>query len=128
MALDRILCCVKSKVWLPDEFLTTIVGDCDRGKFRITRPFTFPCMLMPNGNLYIEEQEGVEIPNQEFDMTQIRCGKCNGEVEIREIDIREILDRLRQREISMKEKLRESQKVSKSGPPGKFAPKTGPKP
>ncbi|MBK9975884.1 MAG: hypothetical protein IPP14_14020 [Planctomycetes bacterium] len=128
MALDRILCCVKSKVWLPDEFLTTIVGDCDRGKFRITRPFTFPCMLMPNGNLYIEEQEGVEIPNQEFDMTQIRCGKCNSDVEIREIDIREILDRLRQREISMKEKLRESQKVNKTGAPGKAAPKTGQKP
>lgn len=116
MALDRILCCVKSKVWLPDEYLTTIVGDCDRGKFRITRPFTFPCMLMPNGNLYIEEQEGVEIENNAFDLTQIRCGKCGSDVEIREIDIREILDRLRQREISMKEKrkLRESGKVPKS--------------
>ena len=116
MALDRILCCVKSKVWLPDEYLTTIVGDCDRGKFRITRPFTFPCMLMPNGNLYIEEQEGVEIENNAFDLTQIRCGKCGSDVEIREIDIREILDKLRQREISMKEKrkLRESGKVPKS--------------
>jgi hypothetical protein len=116
MALDRILCCVKSKVWLPDEYLTTIVGDCDRGKFRITRPFTFPCMLMPNGNLYIEEQEGVEIENNAFDLTQIRCGKCGSDVEIREIDIREILDKLRQREITMKEKrkLRESGKVPKS--------------
>lgn len=116
MALDRILCCVRSKVWLPDEYLTTIVGDCDRGKFRITRPFTFPCMLMPNGNLYIEEQEGVEIDNDAFDLTQIRCGKCESDVEVREIDIREILDKLRQREISMKEKrkLRESGKVPKS--------------
>lgn len=116
MALDRILCCVRSKVWLPDEYLTTIVGDCDRGKFRITRPFTFPCMLMPNGNLYIEEQEGVEIENNAFDLTQIRCGKCESDVEVREIDIREILDKLRQREITMKEKrkLRESGKVPKS--------------
>ncbi|MBZ0137470.1 MAG: hypothetical protein K8I27_13975 [Planctomycetes bacterium] len=116
MALDRILCCVKSKVWLPDEFLTTIVGDCDRGKFSITRPFTFPCMLMPNGNLYIEEQEGIEVENNEFDLTQIRCGNCAAEVEIREIDVREILDRLRQREISMKERrrLRESGKVDKT--------------
>ena len=116
MAKDRILCCVKSKVWLPDEYLTTIVGDCDRGKFSITRPFTFPCMLMPNGNLYIEEQEGIEVENNQFDLTQIRCGNCNAEVEIREIDVREILDRLRQREITMKERkrLRESGKVDKA--------------
>ncbi|MCC6464905.1 MAG: hypothetical protein IT463_06140 [Planctomycetes bacterium] len=124
MAKDRILCCVRSKVWLPDDFLTTIVGDCDRGKFRITRPFTFPCMLMPNGNLYIEEQEGVEIPNNEFDLTQIRCATCKSEVEIREIDTREILDRLRQREITMKERkrLRESQKVDKTKQPDQNPP------
>ena len=115
MAKDRILCCVKSKVWLPDDYLTTIVGDCDRGKFRITRPFTFPCMLMPNGNLYIEEQEGVEIKKEDTDLSQIVCGNCTGPVEIREIDMREILDRLRQREITMKERrrLRESGKVEK---------------
>ena len=115
MAKDNILCCVKSQVWLPDDFLTTIVGNCDRGKFKITRPFTFPCMLMPNGNLYIEEQEGVEIANSEFDLSQIRCGTCAAEVEIREIDVREILDRLRQREITMKERkrLRESGKIEK---------------
>lgn len=125
MAKDRILCCKKSQVWLPDEFLTTIVGNCDRGKFRITRPFTFPCMLMPNGNLYIEEQQGVEIPSNDFDLSHIRCGTCKGEVEIREIDIREILDKLRAREISMKEKLRESQKLDKSGKPAPKKP--GPK-
>lgn len=119
MAKDRILCCVKSKVWLPDEFLTTIVGNCDRGKFSITRPFTFPCMLMPNGNLYIEEQEGIEVANEEFDLSQIRCGTCGAEVEIREIDVREILDKLRAREISMKEqkRMRESQKIDKSSGP-----------
>lgn len=116
MAKDRILCCVKSKVWLPDEYLTTIVGDCDRGKFNITRPFTFPCMLMPNGNLYIEEQEGIEVESKQSNLNQIRCAKCDSEVEIREIDIREILDRLRQREITMKERkrLRESGKVDKA--------------
>ena len=116
VAKDRVLCCVKSKVWLPDEYLTTIVGDCDRGKFKITRPFTFPCMLMPNGNLYIEEQEGVEIENDESNLSQISCGNCGADVEIREIDIREILDRLRQREITMKERkrLRESGKVDKT--------------
>jgi hypothetical protein len=116
MSKDRILSCVHSKVWLPDDFLTTIVGDCDRGKFMVTRPFTFPCMLMPTGNLYIEEQEGVEIERDEFDLTQIRCGTCGSEVEIREINVREILDRLRQQEINMKERkrLRESQKLDKS--------------
>jgi hypothetical protein len=107
MSKDRLLSCVRSKVWLPDEYLTAIVGDCDRGKFIITRPFTFPCMLMPNGDLYIEEQEGVEIGRDEFDLTQIRCGTCGSEVEIREIDIREILDRLRQQEIHMKERQRQ---------------------
>jgi hypothetical protein len=119
VAKDRILCCVKSKVWLPDEFLTTIVGNCDRGKFTITRPFTFPCMLMPNGNLYIEEQEGIEVDSDQFDLSQIRCSSCNSEVEIREIDIREILDRLRQREITMKERkrMRESGKVDKASGP-----------
>ncbi|MDC1142407.1 hypothetical protein OAU50_04900 [Planctomycetota bacterium] len=119
MPLDRVLCCAKSKIWLPDEFLTTIVGNCDGGKFTVTRPFTFPCMLMPNGNLYIEEQDGVEIKNNEFDLKQITCGTCGGEVEIREIDVREILDGLRQREITMKEKrrLRESQKIDKSKRP-----------
>ena len=121
VAKDRVLCCVKSKVWLPDEYLTTIVGDCDRGKFKITRPFTFPCMLMPNGNLYIEEQEGVEIENDESNLSQISCGNCGADVEIREIDIREILDRLRQREITMKERrrLRESGKVDKAANPDK---------
>jgi hypothetical protein len=116
MSKDRILSCVRSKVWLPDEFLTTIVGDCDRGKFTVTRPFTFPCMLMPTGNLYIEEQEGVEIERDELDLSQIRCGTCGSEVEIREINVREILDRLRQQEINMKERkrLRESQKLDKS--------------
>lgn len=113
--MDSILCCKRSKVWLPDEYLTTIVGDCDRGKFKITRPFTFPCMLMPSGNLYIEEQEGLEIERAELDLSQILCGNCGGQVEIREIDMREILDRLRQQEISMKErrKMRDSQKQPK---------------
>jgi hypothetical protein len=121
VAKDRVLCCKKSKVWLPDEFLTTIVGDCDRGKFTITRPFTFPCMLMPNGNLYIEEQEGVEIENDESSLPQIKCANCGSEVEVREIDIREILDRLRQREITMKERrrMRESGKVDKAAKPDK---------
>jgi hypothetical protein len=112
MAKDRILCCVKSKVWLPDEFLTTIVGDCDRGKFRVSRNFTFPCMLMANGNLYIEEQAGLEIPRSDVEVSQIRCGNCGSDIEIREIEIREILDRLRQREITMKERVREAYKIT----------------
>lgn len=112
MGKDRIMCCVRSKVWLPDEFLTTIVGDCDRGKFRVTRPFTFPCMLLSNGNLYIEEQQGLEIPRANVDVSQIRCGSCGSEIEVREIEIRDILDKLRQREISMKEKVRESYKIT----------------
>jgi len=115
MSKDHVMCCTRSKVWLPDEFLTTIVGDCDRGKFSVTRPFTFPCMLMPNGNLYIEEQEGVEIARAEIDLGQIRCANCGQDVEIRQIDVREILDRLRRQEIEMKERkrLRDSQKVQK---------------
>ncbi len=121
MPLDRVLCCTKSKIWLPDEFLTTIVGNCDKGNFSVTRPFTFPCMLMPNGNLYIEEQDGVEIKSHEFDLAQITCGSCGGDVEIREIDVREILGGLRQREITMKEKrrARESKKLDKSELPEK---------
>jgi hypothetical protein len=115
MGQDRILCCKRSKVWLPDDFLTTIVGDCDRGKFTVTRPFTFPCMLLSSGNLYIEEQEGVEIERNEIDLGQIRCGNCDGGVEIREINVREILDRLRQQEITMKERKRQrdSQQIKK---------------
>ncbi len=118
MSKDSILCCKRSKVWLPDEYLTTIVGDCDRGKFKVTRPFTFPCMLMPNGNLYIEEQEGVEIEFANIDLAQIKCGSCTGEVEIRQIDMREILDRLRQQEISMKERRRQRDSA-KQPKPGK---------
>jgi hypothetical protein len=118
MGMDRILCCTSSKVWLPDEYLTTIVGDCDRGKFRVTRQFTFPCMLMSNGNLYIEEQEGTEIPRGEIDLSQIRCGNCGLGVEIREIDIRVILDRLRQQEIDMKEKKRKRDSRQFTKPPG----------
>ena len=116
MALDRILCCVKSIVWLPDEFLTTITGNCDKGEFVITQPFTFPCMLLANGNLYIEEQEGMELPRDKIDLSHIQCGGCGGEVEIREIDLRGILDKLRQREITMKQRRREreSGKIDKA--------------
>ncbi len=119
MALDRVLCCVNSKVWIPDAFLTTIVGDCDRGKFNITRPFTYPCMLMANGNLYIEEHEGMEIPSRDVELTQVKCATCGRTVEVREIDVKAILDKLRDREIVMKERQRqrESQKVDKSKPP-----------
>lgn len=115
MALDRVLCCKKSKIWLPDEFLTTIVGDCDRGKFLIKRTYELPAAVMPNGHLYIEEQDGHEVTKEEFDLTQVTCAKCNGEVEFREIDIRETLDKLRQREITMKERQREreSRKLDK---------------
>lgn len=119
MALDRVLCCVNSKVWIPDAFLTTIVGDCDRGKFSITRPFTYPCMLMANGNLYIEDHEGMEIPSKDVELEQVRCATCGSRVEVREIDVKAILDKLRDREIVMKERhrQRESQKVDKTQKP-----------
>jgi len=115
MALDQLLCCKNSKVWIPDSFLTSIVGDCDRGKFTITRPFTFPCILLPNGNLYIEEQQGVELGTGTYDLSHVRCSTCGSVVEVREIDVKAILDKLRDREITMKERqrLRDSQKVAK---------------
>ena len=83
----------------------------------ITQPFTVPCMLLANGNLYIEEQEGMELPRDKIDLSHIKCGGCGGEVEIREIDLRGILDKLRQREITMKQtrRERESGKIDKSG-------------
>ncbi|RIK63340.1 MAG: hypothetical protein DCC64_07215 [Planctomycetota bacterium] len=120
MALDRLLCCKNSKVWIPDSFLTSIVGDCDRGKFTITRPFTFPCLLLPNGNLYIEEQQGVELGSDTYDLGHVRCASCGSAVEVREIDVKAILDKLREREITMKERqrMRDSQKVPKE-PGGK---------
>jgi len=118
MSEDTVLCCKKSKVWLPDEFLTTIVGDCDRGKFEFTRTVCHPSVVLPNGNLYIEEQDGVEIPNREYHLEQLRCGGCGGEVEVREVDVRAILDNLRQREINMKKarRERESQRAAKQDP------------
>ncbi len=119
MVLDQLLSCKNSKVWIPDSFLTSIVGDCDRGKFTITRPFTFPCILLPNNNLYIEEQQGVELATGAYDLNHVRCASCGSAVEVREIDVKAILDKLRSREITMKERqsMRDSQKVEKSKDP-----------
>ena len=41
--LAKLLRCKKGKVWIPDGYLTNIVGFCDRGRFVITKTFTLPC-------------------------------------------------------------------------------------
>ena len=98
----KLLRCKKSKVWIPDDYLTNIVGFCDRGRFVITRTFTLPCVLMNDGNLYIEGFDKEIIDNDEFDVNAIRCGNCGGEIEVVEVDPDEILNNLRSRELNMK--------------------------
>ncbi len=113
---DDILCCKKGRIWVPDKFLTTIHDNCSKGQFVITRSFTFPCSLLANGNIYIEEQEGMQLPICEIEgdgvqVSEMRCGTCGGEVEIRKADIKAILHQLRQSEITMKERSRELKKA-----------------
>jgi len=126
---SQVLCCKRGKVWVPDGFLTTVFDNCSKGQFVVSRTFSFPCVLLSNGNVFIEEQQGVELPidlsNVEqptpskpqaqnassVKLSEIRCGTCGGEVEIRNIDMKAILDKLRATEITMKHKARDSRKM-----------------
>ncbi|MGE0431543.1 MAG: hypothetical protein AB7K09_23190 [Planctomycetota bacterium] len=98
----KLLRCKKSRGWLPDEYLTSIVGFCDRGRFAITKEFTLPCTLMNNGVLFIEGFENEELGEGDFRLSMVRCANCGGEVELIEADPEEILDKIRRREVDMK--------------------------
>jgi hypothetical protein len=87
--------------WLPNEYLTEIVGFCDRGFFKISKEFTFPCIYTPMGNLLIDAIENMEIEEGDFDLSQIRCGNCGGEVEFVEVDDEEKLNKIRSKEVDM---------------------------
>ncbi len=111
--IAKLLRCKKGKIWIPDGYLTNIVGFCDRGRFSITKTFTLPCVLMNDGNLYIEGFDQETVNREEIDLDKIRCGNCNGEVELVEVDPDEMLKTLRQRELKMKKaskKKREEEK------------------
>ncbi len=123
---DRILACQRGKVWLPDEYLTTVADNCSRGRFLVTRAFTFPCTLLPTGNIFIDEQEGVELPisvrDEQSDgvrLGDIRCATCGGEVEIRSIELKVILDELRSREIRMKQSPRDPSRTQAASDAGR---------
>lgn len=98
----RMLRCKKVKSWLPDEYLTSIVGFCDRGRFTITKEFVLPCTLMNSGQLYIEGFENAILDEADFHAPMMRCANCGGEVEMVEVDPQQILDKLRSREVDMK--------------------------
>ena len=98
----KLLRCKKSMGWLPDEYLTSIVGFCDRGRFTITKEFTLPCTLMNNGVLFIEGFENEELGDTDFNIGMVRCANCGGEVELVEANADEILDKIRSREVDMK--------------------------
>ncbi len=100
--LVKMLRCKKIKSWLPDEYLTSIVGFCDRGRFTITKQFTLPCTMMNTGKLYIEGFEDDVLEPHDFDASMLRCANCGGEIEQVEVDSQKILDGLRSREVDMK--------------------------
>lgn len=105
--IRKMLKCKKSMGWLPNEYLTEIVGFCDRGFFKITREFTFPCIFTPGGSLLIDAIENMEI--EDYDVDQIRCGNCGGPVEFVEVDDEEILTRIRSKEVDMNVALRKKE-------------------
>ncbi len=107
--IRKMLKCKKSRGWLPNEYLTEIVGFCDRGFFKITKEFTFPCIYTPKANLLIDAIENMEIEPGNFSLGQIRCGNCGGEVEFVEVDDEEILKRIRSKEVDMNVALRKKE-------------------
>ncbi len=110
MTAVKLLRCKKSRGWLPDEYLTSIVGFCDRGRVKITREFTRPCTLMNSGRLFIEGFENEEIDEVGADLDKVRCANCGGDVELVEADPEEILDRIREREVDMKRESHERER------------------
>jgi len=97
----RTLRCKRSKGWLPNLYLTEIVGFCDRGFFKIKKEFSFPCTYTPGGQLIIDSIENMALDESTYDIGQIRCGNCGGDVEFVEVDADEILNRIRTKEVDM---------------------------
>jgi hypothetical protein len=97
----RTLRCKRSKGWLPNPYLTEIVGFCDRGFFKIKKEFSFPCTYTPGGQLIIDAIENMALDESTYDIGQIRCGNCGGEVEFVEVDADEILNRIRSKDVDM---------------------------
>jgi hypothetical protein len=97
----KLLRCKKSRGWLPNEYLTEIVGFCDRGFFKIRKEFSFPCTYTPAGNLLIDAIENLEIDETDYDLSMLRCGNCGGEVEFVVEDADGILDKIRSKEVDM---------------------------
>ena len=104
--LVRKLRCLKSRAWVPNEFLTEVAGFCDKGFFQITREFSFPCTFTPNQSLAVNLEE-MSLSEGEYSIDQVRCGNCGGSVETIEVDEEEILARVRSKEVDMNEALRE---------------------
>ena len=61
----RVLRCKKSRGWLPNQYLTEIVGFCDKGFFKIKKEFSFPCTYTPAGILLIDAIENLEIDEED---------------------------------------------------------------
>jgi hypothetical protein len=97
----KLLRCKKSRGWLPNPYLTEIVGFCDKGFFKIRKEFAFPCTYTPGGRLLIDAIENMVLDESTYDITQIRCGNCGGEVEFVDVDADEILNRIRSKEVDM---------------------------
>lgn len=97
----RQLRCKKSRGWLPNPYLTEIVGFCDKGFFKIKKEFSFPCTYTPGGKLLIDSIENMVLEESSYETAQIRCGNCGGEVEFVEVDADEILNKIRTKEVDM---------------------------
>ena len=104
--LVRKLRCLKSRAWVPNEFLTEVAGFCDKGFFQLTREFSVPCTFTPHGGLVIN-LESMELAPGEYAIEQVRCGNCGGAVELIDVDEEEILARVRSKEVDMNVALRE---------------------
>lgn len=120
--MPKLIRCKKSLIWLPDEYLTSIVGSCDRGRFTITRRLEMPAQITGDGRLYMElehlDQEPLAL-DETLPLEDIACAKCSGPVEMIEVNPHEILEKIRNRELDMKRAAteRESRRQSQTPPP-----------
>ncbi|MCR4315135.1 MAG: hypothetical protein NUW37_02170 [Planctomycetes bacterium] len=103
MPIVKKLRCKKSKIWLPDEHLTAVHGNCDRGTFKITTEFTFRGAVNEVGDFVIDSvvDEGLIVPYEQLSLSKIVCSKCAGPVEWADIDEAELLTKVRSREVDM---------------------------
>ncbi|MBI4568864.1 MAG: hypothetical protein HY719_10755 [Planctomycetes bacterium] len=108
----RKIRCEKSVAWIPNEFLTSVVGNCDKGHFVIKREFTFKGTFTDTGDFLIEGAENILVPGAEVAVTQLVCSRCGRGVKDIEIDETELLHTLRSREVDM---LRRARKDEREG-------------